>query len=142
MFGLIKEVFIGLLYFTKSLATTEPYMIRAFLTDLNPVELKYYPFMINLDKYSVSYNSDDDSSTKICVPSKTKDVDVKVFNMTTNRNKAKIMVKHISCDYKCKFSSTSCNSNQNWNNETCQCDCKNDRTSKKKIYLESCHMYL
>ena len=31
---------------------------------------------------------------------------------------------HIPCDYKCKFNSTICNSIQNWNNETCQCDCK------------------
>ena len=67
----------------------------------------------------------------MCVPSKTKDVNVKVFNMITNRNEAKTMVKHISCDYKSKFNSTSCDSNQNWNNETCQCECKNDRTCKK-----------
>ena len=31
---------------------------------------------------------------------------------------------HIPCDYKCKFNSTTCNSIPNWNNETCQCDCK------------------
>ena len=91
-------MFIGLLYFSKSLATNKPCMIKTFLIDLNPVELKYYPFIINLDKCSVSYNSVDESSTKMCVPSKTKDVNVKVFNMITNRNEAKTMVKYISCD--------------------------------------------
>ena len=35
------------------------------------------------------------------------------------------------CDCKCKFNSTACNSNQKWNNETCQCECKNYRTCKK-----------
>ena len=28
----------------------EPCMVRPTLIDLNPVELKYYPFMISLDK--------------------------------------------------------------------------------------------
>ena len=37
---------------------------------------------------------------------------VKVFNMITNKNEAKTMTKLISCDCKCKFNSTTCNSNQ------------------------------
>ena len=44
--------------------------------------------------------------------------------MITNKNEAKTMIKHISYDCKCKFSSITCNSNQKWNNETCQCECK------------------
>ena len=62
MFSLIKEVFIALLSFSSSLATKcislndELCMIRPTLIDLNPVELKYYPFMISVDKYSGSCN--------------------------------------------------------------------------------------
>ena len=56
---------------------------------------------------------------KICVPSKTKDINLEAFNIITNRNEGKTSVKHISCDCKCKFNSTTFNSNQNWNNETC-----------------------
>ena len=56
---------------------------------------------------------------------KTKDINVKVFNMITNKNEAKTMTKHISCDFKCKFNSTT---KQKWNNETFQCACKNYRT--------------
>ena len=41
----------------------------------------------------------------ICVLYKKKDINVKVFNMMTNKNEAKAMVKHISCDCKCKFKS-------------------------------------
>ena len=37
----------------------------------------------------------------------------------------------ISCDYKCKFNSTTCNSNQKWNNKICKCECKNYSTCKK-----------
>ena len=52
--------------------------------------------------------------------------------MIANRNEAKKkLVKHISRDCKCKFNSATYNSNQNWNNEICLCNCKNDRTCKK-----------
>ena len=30
---------------------------RRFLIDLNPVEIKYYPFMITLDKFNENYNT-------------------------------------------------------------------------------------
>ena len=43
---------------------------------------------------------------------KSKRHNVKVFNMITNKNEAKTMTKLISCDCKCKFNSTTCNSNQ------------------------------
>ena len=66
----------------------------------------------------------------MCVTSKTKDINVKIFKMVTNKNEAKIMIEHISCDCKCRSSSTTCNLNQKWNTETCQCDCKNYRTCK------------
>ena len=57
--------------------------------------------MISLDKCNGSYNAFNVLSTKIYVLSETKDV-----NMITRINKSKTLVKHISCDYKCKFDST------------------------------------
>ena len=89
------------------------------------VELKYYPFMISLDKCTGSCNV---LCPKICVPKETKDVNVKALNMIIKKNEAKAIKKHISCDCKCKFNSTTCNSNQKWNDNTCQCECKNYRT--------------
>ena len=96
MFSHIKQVFIVLLSFSSSLATKclsfndEPCMVRPTLVDLNPVELKYYPFMISLDKCNGSCNA---LSPKICVPKKPKDINAKVFNMITNKNDAKTMTK-------------------------------------------------
>ena len=51
--------------------------------------------------------------------------------MITNKNETKIMTKHISCDCKCKCNSTICNSEQKWNNKTCQCEWKYYRTCKQ-----------
>ena len=117
------SLFIVLLSFSESLATKclflndEPCIIRPTLIDMNPVEVKYYPFMISLNKCAGSCNF---LSQKICVPKETKDMNVEAFNMITNK-----------CDSKCKFNSTTCNSNQKWNNKRCQCECKNYRKCKK-----------
>ena len=80
-------LFIGLLSFSSSLAikclflNDEPSMVRPALFDLNPVELKYYQFMIRLIKCTGSYNV---LSPKICVPKETKNINVKAFNIITN----------------------------------------------------------
>ena len=50
--------------------------------------------------------------------------------MIANKNEAKAMVEHISCDCKRKFNSTSCNSKQKWNNKACQWEFKNYRKCK------------
>ena len=63
MFSLMKQVFIVLLSFCESLATkcrslnNESCMFRPTLIDLNPVELKYYPFIITLNKRKGSCNA-------------------------------------------------------------------------------------
>ena len=103
-------------------------MVRPTLIDMNPNELKYYSFMISLNKCAGSYNV---LSPKICVQKETKDINVKAFNMITNKDEAKAMTEHISCDCKCKFNSKTCISNQKWNNETSQCECKNYHKSEK-----------
>ena len=51
--------------------------------------------------------------------------------MATNKNEVKTMQKLISCDCKCKLNSRTCNPNQKWNNEKCQCECKTYGTCKK-----------
>ena len=80
-------------------------MIRPTFIDLNPIRLNYYPFMISLDKCNGSCNAVDDLSTNIYIPSKTKDINVKVFNMITRIIEAKTLVKHILYDFKCKLDS-------------------------------------
>ena len=78
------------LSFSESLATKclflndEPGMVRPTLIDMNPVELKYYLFVISLNKCIGSCNL---VSSKICVPKETKDINVKTLNMITNKNK-------------------------------------------------------
>ena len=51
--------------------------------------------------------------------------------MIINKGTAKVMAERISNYCKCKFNSTKCNSNQKWNNKTCQCECKNYHKREK-----------
>ena len=73
-------------------------MVIPTIIDRNNVELKYYPFMISLDKCAGSCNV---LSQKICVPKETKDINVKAFIMIKNKDEAKAKTGYISCDCKC-----------------------------------------
>ena len=56
------SLFIVLLSFSESLAkkclllNDEPFMIRSTIIDLNPVDLRYYPFMNSLNKCTGNSN--------------------------------------------------------------------------------------
>ena len=54
-------------------------MNRPNLIHLNPIQ--FYLFMTSLNKCKGICNADDDLSTKICVPSEIKNVDVKLFHI-------------------------------------------------------------
>ena len=45
--------------------------------------------------------------------------------------KSKILTKHISCECKYKFDGRKCNSNQKWNKDKRQCECKNHHICEK-----------
>ena len=47
--------------------------------------------------------------------------------MITKVNESKSLIKHVSCKCKSKFDSKKYNSNQKWNNDKFQCECKNPR---------------
>ena len=45
--------------------------------------------------------------------------------MITGIIESKTLNRHISCECKCQFDGTKCNSNQWWNSNKCWCECKN-----------------
>ena len=92
------------------------------------LSLNKYAFIIISDKCTGSCNA---LSPKICVPKERKDINVKTFNKVTNKNEAKAMTQHISCDCKRNLTSTICNSNQKWDDKTCQWEYKNYCKCKK-----------
>ena len=65
-------------------------MIQPTLIDLHPneyiQEFHYYPFAVKLGKCVGSCNTLNDLSSKICVPNKTEDLNLSVFNTITGIN--------------------------------------------------------
>ena len=63
-------------------------------------------------------------SNKVCVQSKTEDLNLSMFKMITRINELKPLTKHTSCKCKCKFDGRKGNSDQKWNNNKCWSECK------------------
>ena len=62
-----------------------------------PQEFHYYQSTIKLDRCVGSCNPLNDLSNKVCIPNKTEDINLSVFNMITGINESKALTKHISC---------------------------------------------
>ena len=60
-----------------------------------------------------------DVSNKVCLPSKTEDLNLSVLNMITGINESKTFTKHISCESKGKFDGRKFNADQKLNNNKC-----------------------
>ena len=95
---------------------TQPTLINLYPYEYSQ-EFHYYPFSVKLDRCVGSCNALNDLSNKVCVPNKTEDLNLSVFNMITGINESKTLTKHISCECKCKFDGRKCNSDQWWNND-------------------------
>ena len=76
------------------------------------------PLQLN-EIYLGSCNTLTDLSNKVCIPNKTKDLNLSVFKKITGINELKTLTKHLSCECKCRFDGKKCNSNQWWNNDKC-----------------------
>ena len=87
--------------------------------------------MVKVDRCVGSRNTLNDLSYNVCVPNKTKDLNLSVFNVITRVNKSKTLAKHISCECKCRFYGRKCNSDQWWNNDKCWCECQKRHLCEK-----------
>ena len=98
-------------------------MSQTTLINLDPneysQEFHYFPFAFKLDRCVGSCNSLNDLSKQVCIPKKTKKLNLSVFNMITGINESKTLANHVSCECKCRFDGRKCNSDQWGNNDKC-----------------------
>ena len=95
-------------------------------------EFHYYSFSVKLDRYVGSCKFLNDLCNKVCIPNKTEDLNLSVFNMITRINESKALIKDILCECRCKFSGAKHNSYQWWNNSKCRCECRKVHVRKKE----------
>ena len=66
----------------------ESCLVRAALINSNPNELQHYTFMVRLYRCNESLNTLNDG--RICVPNKTEDITLNVFDMITRTDESNI----------------------------------------------------
>ena len=84
----------------------------------------FFPFSIKTSKCSGSCNNINHPYAKICVPDVVKNWNVKVFNLMSRTNETRHIEWHKTCKSKCKFGANIRNNKKCWNNDKCQCECK------------------
>ena len=116
---------------TKNARFNLPFLIYIPMNTIRTI----YPFAVKLlDRCVGSCNTLYDLSNKVCVPNKTEDLNLSVFNMITGINESNTSTKHISCECKCKLDGTKCNSNQWSNNDNINVSLKSIMYVKKIIF--------
>ena len=87
--------------------------VQPTLINLDPneysQELHYYPFADKLDRCVASWYILYDLSNKVCVPNKTEDLNLSVFNMIKRIKESKTLTKRLPCKCKYKFDDRKCN---------------------------------
>ena len=86
---------------------------------------------------TVSCNTLNDLSNKVCISNKTEDLNLIVINTITGINESKPLTKHISCKCKCKLDGRKCNPVQWWNNSKCWCEYKKNHVCEKDYVWNS-----
>ena len=84
----------------------------------------FYPYSIEVKKYSSRYNSINDPYSKLCVPDVFKNINIKVFNLMSKTNKTRHASWHKTCKCKCRLDASVCNNKQRWNKDKCKCKCE------------------
>ena len=101
-------------------------MSRPKILDINPNEPVFYPCSIKVNKCSGDCNNINDPMAKLCIHNIVKDMNIKVFNLLARINETRKIVWHERCKCVCRLTSAICNDRQEWNENKCRCECKED----------------
>ena len=125
LFGIIKTKALGCVS-----VINQECMARPKIIDVNKNEIVLYPLSIKINKCSGNCNNIHDPKTKLCVPDIVKDTNIKIFNMLSRINEKRKITWHETCKCICRFTKAVCNDKQEWNENKCRCECKEDLIDK------------
>ena len=98
--------------------------------------------MVKLDRCVESCNTINDLSNRVCVPNKTEDLNLSMYNMITELNESKTLTNHISWKSKCKLDGTKCNSNHGGVTTNVDVSVKNIIYVKKNMFKILVHAFV
>ena len=96
---------------------------RQKIVNINSHKTLFYLCSIEISKCSDSCNKIDDPYAKLYLPDVIKDINVKVFNLMSRTNEAKLLKWHEPCKCKCRLDASISNK-QHWNSDKCRCEWK------------------
>ena len=108
-------------------------MSRPKIINLNANEPVFYPRSIKVNKCGGDCNNINDPMARLCVPDVVRDIKemyIKVFNLLARINEIRKIVWHNTCKCVCRLTSAIRNDRQEWNENKCRCECKEDLVSK------------
>ena len=108
----------------------EKCMPRPKIINLNADEPVFYPLSIKVNESGGDCNNINDSMAKLCVSDIVRDMNITVFNLLARINETRKVVWHETCKSVCRLTSAVCNDRQEWNENKCRCECKEDLINK------------
>ena len=108
----------------------EKCMSRPKISNLNADEPVFYPLSIKVNKCGGDCNNINDPMAKLCMPDVVRDMNIKVFNSLARINEITKVVWHETCKCVCRLTSAVCNDRQEWYENKCRCECKEDLINK------------
>ena len=96
---------------------------RPFLYHTNlDREIRYYPFVLKIDRCQGSCDTFDEPMLRHCWGNKTKVTHAKVYDMHTDEFVAFKLYEDIACSCQCKYTESVCDRSQTWNKDKCRCE--------------------
>ena len=125
MVRLNKKMFIGLLIsiinasnhtecvlLSNQKLVAQPTLYITFTSQWLQSRIHCYRFAVKLDRCVGSCNTLNHLSNKVCIPNKTGDLNLSVFNMIRGIINSETSTKHVSCEWEFIFDGKKCNSDQ------------------------------
>ena len=97
---------------------------RPQVINVNGDETVFFPFSIEISKFSGSCNNINYPYAKICIPDVVKNLNVKVFKLTSRTNETRFIEWYETCKCEFKLGENVCNNKELWNKNKCRCECK------------------
>ena len=87
-------------------------------------ERTFYPYSIEINKSSGSYNNINNPYAHLCVSDVVKNMNVKLLNLMLRTNDGRCIKWYETCKYKWILDESVYNKKKRWNNDKCRCKCK------------------
>ena len=133
MFSFVKRVFVlGLTVLSSSITgaskcvslNNQERKVRPKIINVSSNNPIFYPFSVEISRCSGNCNNINNPYAKICVPDVVKNLNVKVFNLTSRSNETRSIKLHETCKCICRLNKSICNNKQRWKKDPCRCECK------------------